>query len=118
MNRMRIGQLLLEIAEDQELDDHKIQECESLLAESRKDRLVGMAADELTEYRMTWEPVRNIFGKVEKAKLTAGDLEEYRDNLMIFGRAIASGITEFKSLSDLKKRFGSERRAKSNDGTA
>ena len=107
MNRARIGQLLLQIAEDRELDNRKMLEFERILGEGQGDRLVAMAADELTEYRLAWRPIRNILGRVKKEKPTAADLEEYRENLTVLGRAILSGVTEFKSLSDLKKRLSS-----------
>lgn len=93
MSREKLAAILEEIACDQELDESKLAEFETLLAHFRGDALIGAAADELTEYALTWAPIKNILGVTVREKPDAADTLEHRSNLRLYAKAIRQNLS-------------------------
>jgi len=98
--------LLEEIAAEPVLDDGKFLRFREVLAMGPVDELLQQADEELSQYYVIWRSSRNMLAVKGGQIPQADEVELYRDDLRLLGRALRAGITEFDSWDGLRERLG------------
>jgi hypothetical protein len=100
--------LLEEIAAEPVLDDEKFLRFREVLAMGPLDGLLEQADEELSQYYVIWRSSRNMLAVKGGQLPQAEEVELFRDDLRLLGRALRAGIREFDSWDELRGRLGED----------
>ena len=98
--------LLEEIAAEPVLDDEKFLRFREVLAMGPVDDLLEQADQELSQYYVIWRSSRNMLAVKGGQVPQPAEVELYRDDLRLLGRALRAGISEFDGWDDLREKLG------------
>ena len=98
--------LLEEIASEPVLDEEKYLLFREVLAMGPVDELLQQADEELSQYYVIWRSSRNMLAVKGGQVPQAAEVELYREDLRLLGRALRAGITEFDSWEELRRKLG------------
>ncbi len=104
--RQVLAGLLEEIAAEPVLDDEKFLRFREVLAMGPLDALLEQADEELSQYYVIWRSSRNMLAVKGGQVPQPAEVQLYRDDLRLLGRALRAGITHFDSWDDLRARLG------------
>lgn len=97
--------LLEEIAAEPVLDDEMFLRFREVLAMGPVDELLEQAGQELSQYYVVWRSSRNMLAVKGGQIPQPAEVELYRADLRLLGRALRAGISEFDSWDDLREKL-------------
>ena len=100
--RERLADLLEQIANEQGFDGAKYKEFQEICATTGPGPVLSEAANTLIEFYNCFNS-RSLFGR--RIAPNAREVENLRDDLRLFARAIRADITEYRSLKDLRSKL-------------